>query len=69
MSIKVRIVADNPAIQDRPEDWGKPKGWCVEGLEVQYDKITIGDLTDRIAETEAHLSRITGLVVKIETAE
>jgi hypothetical protein len=39
----------------------------IHGVEVLYDKLTIGDLTDRIAETEAHLSRITGLEVKIET--
>lgn len=68
MTIKVRIVAVNPLIQDRPEDWGKPAGWCVEGLEVPFSALTLGDLTDRISETEAHLSRILGLTVKIETA-
>ena len=40
----------------------------VQGLEVPFEALTVGDLTDRIAETEAHLSRITGLEVHIETA-
>jgi hypothetical protein len=40
----------------------------IVGIEVPYEALTVGDLTDRIAETEAHLSRITGLEVKIETA-
>ena len=39
----------------------------ISGLEVPLEALTLGDLTDRIAETEAYLSRITGLVVKIET--
>jgi hypothetical protein len=39
----------------------------IYGTEVPYERLTVGDLTDRIAETEAHLSRITGLEVKIET--
>ncbi len=68
MTIKVRIIAVNPLIQDRPSDWDKPAGWCVEGIEVPFEALTVGDLTDRIAETEAYLSRITGLDVRIETA-
>ena len=63
MTIKVRISFKTDVA-----------GWCsngtvyVSGLEVPFEALTLGDLTDRIAETEAHLSRITGLVVKIETA-
>ena len=67
MTIKVRIIAVNPNIRDTPSDWDKSAGWACEGVEVPYENLTIGDLTDRIAECEAYLSRITGLVVKIET--
>jgi hypothetical protein len=67
MTIKVRIVFHDPNIRDTPADWGKRVSSVVEGNEVPYDKITLGDLTDKITETEAHLSRITGLVVRIET--
>ncbi len=58
MTIKVNIVFVDPRGLKNAE---------LRGLEVPYDKITLGDLTDKIAETEAHLSRIMGLVVKIET--
>lgn len=62
MSIKVRIVFTHPITHLHG------KRCVIAGLEVQYSRLTLGDLTNRIEETEAHLSRITGMVVKIETA-
>ena len=57
MTIKVRITfRDNK------------RSWSVPGNEVPFLNLTVGDMTDKIAECEAYLSRITGLVVKIETA-
>jgi hypothetical protein len=41
----------------------------VPGHEVPFTSLTVGDMTDKVAETEAYLSRIMGLVVKIETGE
>lgn len=39
----------------------------VTGVEVPLSVFKVGDLTDRIRETEEHLSRLTGLTVRIET--
>lgn len=62
MTIKLKIT-----FYDRRE--GHIKERVVQGLEVPYEKLTLGDLTDKIRETEEYLSRVTGLAVKIETAE
>ena len=67
-TIKVRIRGINQRVRDAPSDWGKPAGFYIEGTEVPFESLTVGDLTDRIAEVEAYLSRITGMEVKIETA-
>ena len=61
MTIKVRIMFS------RQTEHGETPATMIEGLEVPFEALTLGDLTDRIAETEAHLSRILGLTVKIET--
>jgi hypothetical protein len=44
------------------------KKQTVVGYEVLYTSITIGDLNDKIRETEAYLSRIMGMEVHINTA-
>jgi hypothetical protein len=44
------------------------KKQTITGCEVPYKSITIGDLTDKIRETEAYLSRIMGMEVHINTA-
>jgi hypothetical protein len=44
------------------------KKQTVIGFEVPYTSITIGDLNDKIRETEAYLSRIMGMEVHINTA-
>ena len=68
MSIKVRIrfTGVDDTMDRKLGDYRHTV--TVTGNEVQYDKLTIGDVTSRIEETEAHLKRITGLEVKIETA-
>lgn len=43
------------------------RSWSVPGQEVPFEHLTVGDLTEKIAETEAYLSRLTGLTVKITT--
>ena len=63
MTIKISIHFADPS-GESPDHRA-----VIHGREVSYSAIAIGDLTDKIAETEAHLSRITGLVVKIETGE
>lgn len=66
MTIKVRITFSQ---SNDTLDCRSGIRYAVHGFEVPYEHLTIGDLTDRIAETEEHLSRITGLAVKIETGE
>ena len=39
----------------------------IVGREVMFRILQLGDVTDRMAETEEHLARIMGLVVRIET--
>lgn len=41
---------------------------AISGVEVPLEAFKVGDLTDRVRETEEHLSRLTGLVVRIEMA-
>lgn len=62
MIIKVSITLNDPACESPDHRT------VITGLEVPFDALTIGDLTDRITETEVYLSRIMGLMVKIETA-
>ena len=69
MTIKVCIVFHDPSIRDTPADWGKRVSAVVEGNEVAYEALTVGDMTERLAEAESYLSRITGLEVRIETGE
>ncbi len=57
MTLKLRITFST----DR-------RSWSVPGNEVPYEQLTTGDMM-RIGEVEAYLARITGLKVKIETAE
>lgn len=63
MTIKVRVT-----FSERPRA-GRLGMFTstIEGEEVDYSCLTIGDMTRRIEETEAHLSRITGMEVKIQT--
>lgn len=60
MVIKVRLhfVDDTP---------NRRRSWSVPGLEVPFDGLSVGDVTNRVAETEAYLSRLTGLKVTIDT--
>ena len=67
MTIKVRITFKDFGTDGFPR-LSRDQDIVVSGLEVPFSALTFGDMTMRIAETEAHLSRITGLVVKIETA-
>jgi hypothetical protein len=64
VTIKVRIVFRQPT----DNDCMRSTPIIVKGIEVPFTSLTVDDLTHRIAETEAHLSRIMGLTVKIETA-
>lgn len=62
MTIKVRITFTPVANRSRLN-----REVVVNSLEVPFEMLTVGDLTDRITETEAYLSRILGMVAKIET--
>ena len=66
MTIKVKITFYEMS-SDSPRAVGIITN-VVQDLEVPFSALTLGDLTDRIAECEAYLSRITGLQVRIETA-
>mgnify|MGYP001560855395 CR=1 FL=1 len=57
MTIKVKLLFTDPNREPA----------VIHGIEVPFEALTVRDLTDRIAETEAPLSRITGLAVRIET--
>jgi hypothetical protein len=57
VTIKVKIVFTH----DSRPNWAG----IVQGLEVPFENL--GEIIDQIAETEAYLSRITGLQVRIET--
>lgn len=57
MTIKVRITFKS-----------RGRSWSVPGAEVPFTSLTVGDMTDHVQETEAYLSRITGMEVHIETA-
>ena len=59
MTIKVKIVFTH----DSRPNWAG----IVQGLEVPFEKLTLDEIIDQTAETEAYLSRITGLQVRIET--
>ena len=39
----------------------------VEGRERPMDALNVGDITQRVIDTEAYLERLTGLRVHIET--
>ena len=41
----------------------------VEGRERPMDALNVGDITQRIIETEQYLERLTGLRVHIETGD
>ena len=41
----------------------------VEGLERPAEALNVGDVTERIIETEQYLERLTGLRVHIETGD
>ena len=41
----------------------------VQGHERQMGAMNVGDVTDRIVETEQYLERLTGLRVHIETGD
>jgi hypothetical protein len=58
MTIKVRITFK-----------GNGRSWSVPGREVPFVSLTVGDMTDRVKETEEYLKRLTGLEVRIETGE
>ena len=60
MTIKVRITFASPRGL-------RPILSVVNGQEVPFEALTVGDLTDKIAEAEKYLSRLTGLIVRIET--
>lgn len=46
------------------------RGAVIMGEDVPYEALTVGDVDEsRIAETAAHLSRLLGMHVRIETAE
>jgi hypothetical protein len=60
VSIKVHIVFTDRAHPNRAST-------LVVGREVPFEGLQLGDVTTLIEQTQAHLSRITGLVVKIET--
>ncbi len=40
----------------------------IDGRGVDLSELKVGDVTERIIETEAYLERLTGLRVHIETA-
>ncbi|MCR4300854.1 MAG: hypothetical protein NUV51_04525 [Sulfuricaulis sp.] len=41
----------------------------VEGQERQMDAFQVGDVVERVTETEQYLERLTGLRVHIETGD
>jgi hypothetical protein len=61
IKVKVTFTSSDLQLGDRK------RRQVISGVEVPFTSLTVDDLTHRIRETEAHLSRITGLTVKIET--
>lgn len=67
--MKFRLTFLDKTVFDKPEDWNKPFAYVFDGLEVPDEKLSIYDVTGRLRQTEEHLSRMTGLEVKIERVE
>jgi hypothetical protein len=60
-TLRVNLMIDGPT-----KNAAKQR---IVGLEVPFSNFKVGDLADRTADVEDFLTRLLGMVVKIETGE